>query len=208
MIGGMPLRLATAFVAVAIGTFALAPARAAPRTRGKVVRVERARGSKEPPKICDLRSDKGGTCLGSEPNIGDIVTVLDENGVIADARIIEIVPYATGTSASACNAWNIRTDVVRGDLSAMTGRSIGLVDRDIHPQRAHVLKAELFPPPPSGRSEDTVVMAIDRDGDRIADLVLSQSQCDGTGGACIDHWGRVGNRLTRIQQTNFASCGN
>jgi hypothetical protein len=205
----MLLRLATAFVAAAIGTLALAsaPASAAPRTRGKVVRVERARGSKAPPKVCDIRGDKSGTCLGSEPVIGEILTVLDENGVVADARIIEVKPFRGG-STTACEAWDIRTEVLRGSLSVMTARAMGLIDHDLHPKLAHILPNDQFPSSPSGRLEDTVVMAFDRDGDRTADLVLTQTQCDATGGTCIDHWGRVGGRLTRIQQTNFASCGN
>lgn len=38
-------------------------------------------------------------------------------------------------------------------------------------------------------------VAVDRDGDRTADIVLTQNACDGAGpvpgGSCIDEWARV-----------------
>ena len=42
---------------------------------------------------------------------------------------------------------------------------------------------------------EQVVVAVDRDGDRTADIVLTQNACDGAspvpGGSCIDEWARV-----------------
>lgn len=198
----MSRRLALLLVLVPIA------ATAAPRTRGKVVRVERARGGKVPPKVCDIRSDRWGTCLGSQPEVGDVVTILDEGGIIASARIIEVAPYTSNSNTQPCETvWNVRTEVVRGDLASMTMRTIGLVDRELHPDRAHMITRDRFPPPPSGRDEDAVVVAVDRDGDRTADLVITQSQCEGSpGGPCIDQWSRVGGKMIRVAQTNFASC--
>ena len=199
-------RLALALIVAALAL----PAAAAPRPRGKVVRVERTRGMRAIPRVCDVRSDRGGTCLGSQPQIGDVISVLDENGVIADVRITEVTPFSAGGQTLSCQTvWNIQTEVERGDLAAVSMRTIGLVDPDLHPRRAHVMPRERLPPPPSGREDDTVMVAVDRDGDQKPDLVISQGRCDGQSSSspCLDQWARVGGRMTRVQQTNFTTCG-
>ncbi|MDX2087382.1 MAG: hypothetical protein SFX73_06015 [Kofleriaceae bacterium] len=201
----MSLRLACAFVAVAIGTLATA----APRTRGKVVRVERARGGTGVPKICEIRTDRGGTCFGSAPAIGDVVSVIDESGVIAEARISRVSAYSARTAMPCEVIWEISTELLRGNLATMNTQSVGLVDNAVHPTRARMLARENFPPSPTGRAEDVVARAIDRDGDRQPDLIITQSQCDdlSAGAGCIDQWVRAGGKLTRVQQITFASCG-
>jgi len=196
--------------ACVVGAFALSAA-AAPRAKGKVVRVERQRGTAVTPRVCDVRADKAGTCLGPEPQIGEVIIVLDENGVIAEARITEAVAFSTGGSNACQSLWNIKTEVVRGDLTTIPLRTIGVVDPEVHPRKGRMLPKEQFPPPPSGRSDEQVVVAVDRDGDRTADIVLTQNSCDGSsavqGGSCIDEWARVNGRLIKVQQTNFATCG-
>jgi len=32
------------------------------------------------PRVCDVRADKAGTCLGPEPQIGELITVLEVKG--------------------------------------------------------------------------------------------------------------------------------
>jgi len=202
----------TRFVVFAcvVGAFAL-PAAGAPRAKGKVIRVERQRGTAVTPRVCDVRADKAGTCLGPEPQIGEVITVLDENGVIAEVRIVEAVAFSTGGSNACQSLWNIKTEVVRGDLTTIPLRTIGVVDPEVHPRKGRMMPKEQFPLPPSGRSDEQVVVAVDRDGDRTADIVLTQNACDGTnavqGGSCIDEWARVNGRLIKVQQTNFATCG-
>lgn len=193
-----------------VGALAV-PATGAPRARGKVVRVERPRGTAVMPRVCDVRADRAGTCLGPEPALGELITVLDETGVIAEVRITEATAFST-SGASACQSlWNIKTEVVRGDLTSIPLRTIGVVDPDVHPRKGRMLPKEQFPQPPSGRSDEQVVVAVDRDGDGEADIVLTQTTCDGSGlvpgGSCIDEWARVNGRLVNVQQTNFASCG-
>ena len=193
-----------------VGALAL-PAKGAPRARGKVVRVERQRGTAVTPRVCDVRADRAGTCLGPEPTIGELITVLDENGVIAEVRISEATAFSTGGSSACQSLWNIKTELVRGDLASIPLRTIGIVDSDVHPRKGRMLSKEQFPQPPSGRSDEQVVVAVDRDGDREADIVLTQNTCDGSGpvpgGSCIDEWARVNGRLVKVQQTNFAACG-
>jgi hypothetical protein len=207
MLGGMT-RL-VAFVVV-VGAFA-PPATGAPRAKGKVVRVERQRGTAVTPRVCDVRADKAGTCLGPEPALGELITVLDENGVIAEVRITEAVAFSTGGTNACQSLWNIKTEIVRGDLASIPLRTIGVVDPEVHPRKGRMMPKEQFPAPPSGRNDEQVVVAVDRDGDRTADIVLTQNTCDGVspvpGGSCIDEWARINGRLVKVQQTNFATCG-
>jgi len=206
MLGGMVRSLCL----VLVGAFAL-PATAAPRPKGKVVRIERQRGTAVTPRVCDVRADKAGTCLGPEPTIGELITVLDETGVIAEVRISEATAFSTGGNNACQSLWNIKTEVVRGDLTSIPMRTIGVVDPEVHPRKGRMMPKEQFPPPPSGRNDEQVVVAVDRDGDRTADIVLTQNACEGTGsvpgGSCIDEWARVNGRLVKVQQTNFATCG-
>ena len=182
---------------------------AGPRAKGKVVRVERSRGTAAIPRVCDIRGDRSGTCLGSEPMVGEIVSVLDETGVLAEVRITEATAFATGVG-TCTSLWNIKTDVVRGDVSSIPLRTIGVVDPQIHPRRGRNLTREQFPPSPSGRPDDQVVIAVDRDGDGAADILMTQTACDGAGassGSCLDEYANMNGRMVRVHQTNFATCG-
>ncbi len=182
---------------------------AAPRAKGRVVRVERSRGTAAIPRVCDIRADYSGTCIGTEPMVGEIVHVIDETGVLAEARITETTPFASGVG-TCTSLWNIKTHPVRGDVSSVPLRTIGVVDPQIHPRRGRNLPREQFPPSPSGRPDDIVVMAVDRDGNGTADIVLAQTACDGasaSAGSCIDEYANMNGRMVRVHQTNFASCG-
>lgn len=202
-----------AVAAVLVGAaFSVAVAAPRPQTKGKgkVVRVERQRSSIAPPRVCEIQIDGSGICFGAEPIAGDLVMVMDENGVVAETKITEATPFSTG-GTQICNAlWNVKSELVRGDLAQVSSRNFGVVDAEIHPQKGRVLPKDQVQSP-SGDTSDNVMIVIDRDGDRTPDIVVVQSNCDGTnamgGGACLDSWARVKGRLIRVQQTNFATCG-
>lgn len=206
MLGAMKRVLASGLL---VGVLA-PPAGAEPRVHGKVVRVERTRGPAVAPRICDLGPNHEGICLGGAPIVGDLVTVLAEHGVLGDARITEIQPFAPGGASACASLWNVKTELVRGDLSSAPGRTLGLVDPTVHPRKGRLLARDRYPAPPSGRRDDQVVLAVDRDGDDTADLVMTQSSCEATSagpaGACVDAWARVRGRLVHVQHTNFAAC--
>ncbi|HMG52855.1 MAG TPA: hypothetical protein VK601_05230, partial [Kofleriaceae bacterium] len=70
-----------------------------------------------------------------------------------------------------------------------------------------------LPDSPSGMPGEEVWRAIDRDGDGSADILITRYNCDtsgrvATGGStyCIDVWSRVGARMVRTTQLNFAQC--
>ncbi len=121
--------------------------------------------------------------------------MLDENGVIAEVRITEAAAFSTGGSNACQSLWNIKTEIARGDLASIPLRTTGVVDPEVHLRKGRMMPKEQFPQLPSGCSNEQVVVAVDRDGDRTADIVLTQNASDGAspvpGGSCIDEWARV-----------------
>ena len=187
------------------------PALGAPRQPGKVVRVERTRVSGSTPRICDVQPDKTGNCFGPEPVIGDIIMLVDESGVIGEARVIEISAFALNGRASnpakGCEGlWSVKTDLLRGDLSNSISRTVGVIDPGMSPRSGRMIPKEQLSPP-SGRTDDNPAFGFDRDGDRIADIVLTQTSCDGAGSMCIEEWVRVKGEMKRVHQVNFQNCG-
>jgi hypothetical protein len=174
---------------------------------GRVIRVERVGGgSTLAPRLCEVRGDTG-TCVGEQPKAGQTVVVLDEQHVVAEVQIVE----AAGFTASCADVWRVKTRPVRGVAS--DGEGIGVIDPGINPSRARVFDKNHLPPSPSGLAGDEVWRAIDRDGDGTADILITRYSCDSTGKpvtgggtSCIDVWSRVGAKMIRTTQLNFAQC--
>jgi hypothetical protein len=185
------------------------PASAAPRAKGKVVRVERARTTAVAPRICLVQSEDSGMCFGRQPGIGERVIVMDETAVIAEARITGAGLFNLGRSTRCDSVWKIDVQLVRGTLDSSRGGVLGVVDPLIADgeRKARMFAHSQLPSHPAGSSSDKVVVAIDRDGDNSEDIVLTQTTCDGGSVMCFDEWARVGNRFSRVAQLNLASCG-
>jgi hypothetical protein len=174
--------------------------------QGRVVRVERTPTWHAAPGICDLHGDVG-LCFGEEPRAGQTVIALDERQVVAELQVVE----ASNQVLRCANLWRIKTRATRGALH--DGEGIGLIDRSVDVQRAHVIDHPDLRMGPGGHTGDDVWRAIDRDGDGDADAMLTRYTCDDTGhpvaGAsshCIDVWARIGKRMTRTAQINLAQC--
>ncbi|HEY4178775.1 MAG TPA: hypothetical protein VGM90_18140 [Kofleriaceae bacterium] len=191
-----------AFIAVA------AVGDAAPRNKGRVVRIERQRAATEIPRICEVRDSGEGACFGPEPRMGDVITVVGEQSVLAEARVTHTEVYGKGAQACA-GLWSIQVDVVKGDLDNSM-HAIGVVAGDVHPHNARVVARDRMPRSLPGVDTDSVQVAIDRDGDGNVDLFLSQSSCDANHpdtSSCLDEWAMQRGRFERVFQTNFAACG-
>ncbi len=187
------------------------PVAGAPRQPGKVVRVERSRATTSTPRICDVQPDKTGNCFGPEPSIGDIITLLDDSGIVGEARVSEISAFALAGRPSSpskgCDGlWSVKVELLRGDLSNTIARTVGVIDAGMHPRRGRMIPKDQLSPP-SGRSDDNPAFGFDRDGDRVADIVLTQTSCDGAGSMCIEEWVRVNGEMKRVHQVNFQNCG-
>jgi hypothetical protein len=184
-------------------------ATAAAAPSGRVIRIERAGGpSTVAPRLCEIRGETG-TCVGDEPRVGQTVVVLDERRVIAEVQVIEVASVV----AACPNLWMVKTRPVRGGQSDGTVGGIGVIDPALNPSRAHVLDRSHLPPSPGGMPNEEVWRAIDRDGDNTADIMITRYNCDSSskpqsGGSiyCIDVWARIGTRLMRTTQLNFAQC--
>jgi hypothetical protein len=181
-------------------------AAAAAGPSGRVLRVERSGISRAAPRLCQVHGDSG-NCVGEEPQVGQSVTVLDEHRVIAELKIVE----ATSFSPSCPMLWSVKTRVLRG--IAVDSEVFGVIDPHLDPNRAHVLDHNHIPPSPSGAPDEEVWRAIDRDGDGVADILITRYGCDSAGRAvpggaayCVAIWARTGARMTRTTQLNFAQC--
>ena len=191
-----------AALVLVIGTVS---ARAAPS--GRVVRVERAGGSGgAAPRLCEIRGDSG-TCVGDEPKLGQTVVVLDDRHVVAELQVVEATPFV----ASCPNLWAVKTRAARGTAEDVEG--IGVIDAGLNPNRAHVLDKDRLPASPSRQPGDEVWRAVDRDGDGTADILITRYSCDAAGKPhpggstyCIDVWARIGSRMVKTTQLNFAAC--
>jgi hypothetical protein len=177
---------------------------------GRVIRIERAGGpSTVVPRLCEIRGDSG-TCVGDEPRVGQTVVVLDERRVLAEVQVTEVASVV----AACPNLWTVKTRPVRGSRHDGTGAGgIGVIDPALNPSRAHVLDRSHLPPSPGGMPNEEIWRAIDRDGDNTADIMITRYSCDssskpqGSGSIyCIDVWARIGTRLMRTTQLNFAQC--
>jgi hypothetical protein len=187
------------------------PGLGAPRQAGKVVRVERTRATTSIPRICDVQPDKTGNCFGPEPTIGDIITLVDESGTVGEARVSEISAFALAGRPSSptkgCDGlWSVKTEMLRGDLTSSSSRTVGVIDPAMHPRRGRMIPKDQLTAP-SGRSDDNPALGFDRDGDRVADIILTQTSCDGAGTMCIEEWVRVNGEMKRVHLVNFQNCG-
>ena len=173
---------------------------------GRVIRVERtSEGATFVPEMCLLRGDDG-LCVGGKPELGRIAFVFDAQRVLAEVEVIE------ATATPTCGQlWNIRVRLRRGALTDV--EAIAVIDPRVVPARARVIDTERTTASIPSGIEDEVWRAIDRDGDDAADILLTRYTCDASGrratgvtSYCMDVWARIGAKVVRTSQLNFANC--
>jgi hypothetical protein len=147
-----------------------------------------------------------GACLGDAPTAGQIAYVLDGRHAVAELEIIDASPFATGCAS----VWSVKARFRRGATS--DGEALAVIDASLDPGRAHVLNGEPLAAR-LGVPVEEVWRAIDRDGDDVADILLTRFACDASGKpvtgvatVCLDVWARVAGRMTRTTRLNFARC--
>lgn len=186
---------------------ALGSATAVAGPSGRVIRVERTTSAPSvAPKLCVLRADTG-TCVGDQPMPGQTAYVLDARHAIAEVQIVE----ATSFAASCTQLWNVKTRSHHA-LSAES-EALAVIDPNLNPSRARMLHGDHLTAGLNGAPDEEVWRAIDRDGDGVADILLTRYSCDAAGKAmpgvatfCMDVWARNGEKLARTTQLNFAQC--
>ena len=203
------LRLASVVVIVAS-----ALAIAAPRGGGKVVRVERPRGLKEAPRLCDVHPvSKSGLCVG-QPRTGERITLIDteRRAPIGEFRIDGSSeagdPFVCmGTSPT---VFQISGALTLGDSDAISdvGRIIGLRNLPYDP-RTRLLQDQRVP-----GTEEKAELALDVDGDEMVDYMLVRYGCDELGRPlatsdrrfCFDSYLARGGKLVKVHTDNIQIC--
>ena len=153
------LRLACAVLAAATAVMAWA----APQ--GKVVRVERDRGMKAVPRLCDIQPmAKEGLCVG-QPTVGDRVALIDQDRGMAvgefriDSAVGAADPFVCAGTTPV--VFKIKGTVTSGDpdVIADSGRTIGLRNLALDPKVARVVKDQTVP-----GTQERAELALDVDG--------------------------------------------
>jgi len=192
-----------------VGALALA-ADAAPR--GRVVRVERNTLGPTP-RFCSIGNRRGeGTCFG-QPREGERIALVDlVDRTVRGEFVIESVGEATELAAlGLCVSSGVKT--VKGSFTGgieESGSIVGLRGARLNRKVARLLSDVR---PPTGRSDESVELALDADGNGRADLILTQYACDTNGapspagdGRCFDTYVEQHGGLHRVQQDILRTC--
>lgn len=182
---------------------------------GRVVRVERPRGGKAVPRLCDVQpAAKEGLCVG-QPNTGDRVALIDQvRGIwIGEFRIDSTQgpadPFVCAGAPPA--VFKIKGALSAGDpdVIAGAGQVIGVRNLAIDAKVARVVKNETVP-----GSADPAEVAIDTDGNGSVDFMLVRYPCDDSNKLtpsserqfCFDTYLERGKKLVKVHTDNIQIC--
>jgi hypothetical protein len=212
------VRLSLATVGtVALATSALATATLAGPRSGKVVRVAReSRGLAASLRFCTLESSgfgqPNGKCYGPAPQVGDVVTALGEDRVVAVVRLTSVTPSADPACPDS-GEWAVAGNQLSGlSAYATTSAVIGL---QLDPHTARLATGAQVN---TGRQAgvDAVAMAIDANGDGNADYAFVAFQCDDGGSPtppaaatsymCLEWYMLTGRTTERVRQDRSRLC--
>lgn len=194
--------------------FLVGVASAAPN--GKVVRVERNRGLRTIPRICEVAPvAKTGNCLG-QPTVGEHVALIDQERalVVGEFRINDAGPSQDAAFAcpgTAPSVFRIGGVVSSGDpdVIADSGRVVGLRNLSLDPRVARVIKEQNVP-----GTQDKADLALDMDGNGRVDYMLFRYYCDEANNPvqnadrrlCFDTYLERGGRLQKTHTENIQLC--
>lgn len=182
---------------------------------GRVVRVERNRGMKAVPRLCDVQPmAKEGLCVG-QPGSGDRVTLIDqERGIaVGEFRIESSLGAADPfiCAGSSPVVFKIKGALASGDPDVIqaSGRVIGLRNISLDPKVARVVKHQTAP-----GTADPAELALDSDGNGTVDYLLVRYPCDETNTAsptsdrrfCFDTYLERNSKLVKVHTDNIQIC--
>lgn len=202
------LRLASVVVCLAVGAGIAAP-------RGKVVRVERNRGMRVVPRLCDVQpGSKSGLCI-AQPTPGERVALIDQERAVVLGEF-RIDGTAAETDAFICSGqqpivFRISGALTAGDpdVIANAGRIVGLRNLSLDPKVARVHKDASVP-----GTQTRAELGVDVDGNGSLDYALVRYTCDEHGNPapnndrrlCFDTYLERGGRLVKAHTDNIQIC--
>lgn len=213
----MPGALRSSAVVLAAAAAVLGAPEAGARP-GEVVRVERPRGlSSTGLRLCPVNLSAQGrvTCFGERPPApGTRFVLLDGEGSRGHVIARRVQP----SEQDRCGLGYLHDVAIDGEISGGDlGVSVavqGLGEAD----DARVLPYGLRSRSPSGRDEDQVWMAIDRDGDDLADVLATYRECAAepgmplppvgktVQGLCLDYWALRRGEWRRLGSDVYYDC--
>ena len=182
---------------------------------GKVVRVERNRGIKAVPRLCDVQpAAKEGLCVG-QPNGGERIALIDQDrGItVGEFRIDQALGAADPFVCSGASpiVFKIKGAVTSGDpdVIADSGRIIGLRNLSLDPKIARVMKEQLVP-----GTQERAELALDVDGNGSVDYMLVRYPCDDANNPaptsdrrfCFDTYLERAGKLVKAHTDNIQIC--
>lgn len=188
--------------AILVGAM-VATAGAAPH-KGRVIRIERPRGEAAP-RLCAMGMR---LCVG-RPEVGDLLTLVSPSrqAIVGEFRISAVSEVKNLCSTSR-NVSRINGAVLHGRVD-LNDDVLGVRGLVVKPT-AQVLANGTSP---SGRTEETVLVTLDNDGDGRADLVIVRYTCDdhnrpvaGADRVCFDTYVERDDHLTRASQDVVQTC--
>jgi hypothetical protein len=179
---------------------------------GRVVRIERAQLGVVP-RLGVMGISRGQSmCLG-QPRAGERVALIDiEDKAVHGELVIDSVGEENELAAlGLCVSSGAHS--VKGTITPPIGEGrslVGLRGARLNRRVARVLTGIS---PPSGRTGESVELAVDADGNGRPDLIVTQYACDATGtpsasgeGRCIDTYMDQHGAMRRVLQESVGTC--
>jgi hypothetical protein len=150
-------------------------------------------------------------CISEKaPEVGDRLTVLDNQKVAATIRVTHVQALPDGCQQNMM--WMTQGTLDNGDLTNPQGQLIATIDVPVDARSARLVTVDKSP---GGRPVGTdTIYAIDRNGDGSADVEFVQYQCDDSGNqsinptaTCFEVWATAAGRgLEKIRSERQKHC--
>ncbi len=182
---------------------------------GRVVRVERDRGLRAVPQLCEVTpTSKEGLCIG-QPSPGDRIALIDQDRGLPIGEF-RIDGWSDAPDPFACTGVAPTVFRVKGsvaskdpDLINDAGRIIGLRNLSLDPRVARVIKDQTVP-----GTQDKAELALDIDGNERIDYMLVKYGCDESNNPmptadkrfCFDTYLERNGKLVKVHTDNIQVC--
>ena len=197
-----------------------APADAAPRRPGRVVRVERRRHVDPAPiHVCIVTSLPEGklVCYGKEPAIGSTLSLVSESGPRGEAVVRSVAPSTMMDTCRTGSATDVTVEVTTS-LPGDTPTPLGVQGITLE-ERARLLPQQTAVPNLPVADPGRVWQVLDRSGDGVGDMAIAGGDCRGEealvtvspdGRAltafCLDYWLDDGQGYARAGRDIIYMC--